>query len=128
MCCLQLTQILKDEVCVHNYAQFGACQEKAGDKSPNLGRELEDLEVVEVEPPEGKNSKVTANRGRKDSTSQSPAKSIILDLTVAVAKGLLSGCCLPCQRRRAPVGVHDFGHGGRRKGKTGTVKKSFRVA
>lgn len=74
MCCLQLTQILEDEVCVHDYAQFRACQEKAGDKSPNLGRELEDLEVVEVEPPNGEDSKVTANRGCEDSTSKSPAK------------------------------------------------------
>lgn len=91
MCCLQLTQVLEDEVCVHDYAQFGACQEKAGDKSPNLGRELEDFEVVEVEPPNGENSKVTANRGRKDSTSKCPVKSFVLDLAVAVVKGCQTG-------------------------------------
>lgn len=43
MCGFQLAQILKYEVCIHDYAQFGACQEEAGDKSPNLGREFEDL-------------------------------------------------------------------------------------
>lgn len=54
MCCLQLTQVLEDEVCVHDYAQFGPCQEEAGDKSPNLGREFENLEIVEIEPPNRK--------------------------------------------------------------------------
>lgn len=61
VCGFQLSQILEDKVCVHDYAQLGACQEEAGGKAPNLGRELEDLEVVEVEPLDGKEAEVATN-------------------------------------------------------------------
>lgn len=75
MCRLQLAQVLEDEVCVHDYAQLGACQEEAGDKSPNLGRQFEYLEVVKVEPLNGEEAKMTANRSRKNSSSKGPVTS-----------------------------------------------------
>lgn len=74
MCGLQLAQVLEHKICVHDDAQFRACQEEAGAKSPNLGREFEDLEIVEVEPPDREEAEVTANRGCQDGSGKRPAR------------------------------------------------------
>lgn len=74
VCRLKLVGILVHEVCVEDYAQLWTGKEEAGDKSPYLGRDLEDLQVVEVEPGIGKDAHVTTNRSDQDGSRKGPAK------------------------------------------------------
>lgn len=50
ICGFELAQVLEDEIRVKNNTELRPSQEKARDKSPDLGRQFEDLEVVKVEP------------------------------------------------------------------------------
>lgn len=74
VCRLKLADILEDEVCVHDYPQLWTGEEEAGDEAPYLRWELEDLEVVEVEPGVGKEAHVTSNRGNQYGCREGPAK------------------------------------------------------
>lgn len=61
VCRLELAHVLENEVGVHDYSNFRSRQEKARDKPPNLWWELEDLEVVEVEPLNGEYAEVAGD-------------------------------------------------------------------
>lgn len=63
---LKLTCVLVDEICVHHYAQFWPSDQVAGEEPPYLRWNLEDLEVVEVEPRVREDSEMDTDRGSED--------------------------------------------------------------
>ena len=107
---LQLARVLEDKICVHDDAQLRACEHEAGDEAPYLGRQAEELQVVEVDPGVGDDFHVAGNRGRQNASREGSARVYVNACPADRAAGVL-GECLPRDGWRAPVGIHDVGHG-----------------
>lgn len=87
MCSFQLAEVLEDEVCVHDYSRASAGQGEARDESPDLWRQLEDLEVVEIEPRVGNDAEdVGADGGGQDNGGASSREANVRGVVVALER------------------------------------------